>query len=172
MTRPRNRSQQDNKMAQDAIIAEDLTYRYGELRAVDRISFRVAEGEILGFLGPNGAGKTTTVKMLTGQLQPQEGRATILGMDVTKRPEKVQAQIGVCFELTNLYEQMTAEENLKLFADLFGVKFFDAGALLSRVGLAGRDRLDGERGIPIRCCAESGRGDREGRYGRCPAGRL
>jgi ABC-2 type transport system ATP-binding protein len=127
-------------MGEDAIIAEELTYQYGELTAVDHINFRVAEGEILGFLGPNGAGKTTTVKMLTGQLRPNTGRATLLGVDVTKDPKRVKAQIGVCFELTNLYEQMTAEENLDLFARLFGVRPFDAGALLQRVGLGGRER--------------------------------
>ena len=60
-------------MTNNAIVAEELTYRYGQLLAVDHVSFHVAEGEILGFLGPNGAGKTTTVKMLTGQLRPKEG---------------------------------------------------------------------------------------------------
>ena len=70
-------------MANNAIVAKDLTYRYGGLLAVDHVSFHVAEGEILGFPGPNGAGKTTTVKMLTGQLRPQEGRATLLGLDPT-----------------------------------------------------------------------------------------
>lgn len=127
-------------MADGAIVAEELVYRYGELTAVDHISFSVAPGEILGFLGPNGAGKTTAVRMLTGELKPQEGHATVLGLDVTRDTEKVQARIGVCFELTNLYEQMSAEENLKLFARLFGVKPFDAGALLVRVGLEGRER--------------------------------
>jgi ABC-2 type transport system ATP-binding protein len=92
-------------MANNAIVAEDLTYRYGLSLAVDHVSFHVAEGGILGFLGPNGAGKTTTVKMLTGQLRPQEGRATLLGLDVAREPERVQAQIGVCFELTNLYDK-------------------------------------------------------------------
>lgn len=124
----------------DAIIAEALTYHYGTLTAVDQISFRVAEGEIMGFLGPNAAGKTTAIKMLTGQLRPKGGRAILLGLDVAKNTEKVQEQIGVCFELTNLYEQMSAEENLKLFARLFGVRGFDASALLKRVGLAGRER--------------------------------
>ena len=127
-------------MAHDAIIAEELTYWYGELVAVDNISFSVAEGEILGFLGPNGAGKTTTVKMLTGQLRPKSGKATLLGMDVAKNVEKVQGDIGVCFEVTNLYEQMSAIENLKLFARLFGVRSFNADALLKRVGLAGREK--------------------------------
>src|SRR3990172_1257178 len=123
-----------------AINAEELTYRYGDLTAVDHISFHVAQGEILGFLGPNGAGKTTTVKMLTGQLRPKEGKATLLGLDVARQPKKIQAQIGICFERTNLYEQMSAKENLELFAQLFGVKPFDADALLRRVGLTGRER--------------------------------
>ncbi len=127
-------------MSQPAIIAEDLTYRYGQLTAVDHISFTVAEGEILGFLGPNGAGKSTTVKMLTGQLRPKEGRATVLGLDVARYPKQVQAQIGVCFEFTNLYEQMTGRDNLTLFARLFGVKDFDADALLRRVGLDSRGK--------------------------------
>ncbi|GAH62723.1 unnamed protein product, partial [marine sediment metagenome] len=77
-------------MASDAIVAEELTYWYGELVAVDHISFNVAEGEILGFLGPNGAGKTTVIKMLTGQLRPKAGKATLLSMDVAKNVDKVQ----------------------------------------------------------------------------------
>ena len=128
-----------------AITAEHLTYRYGELTAVDDISFTVAEGEVLGFLGPNGAGKTTTVKMLTGQTPPHSGRATLLGADVARDPAGVQARIGVCFEITNLYEQMTALENLRLFARLFGMRDVDPEALLRRVGLDGRgsDRVAG-----------------------------
>ena len=122
-----------------AIVAEELTYSYGQLLAVDHISFQVAEGEILGFLGPNGAGKTTTVKMLTGQLPPQAGRATLLGLDVARKPKQVQAQIGIGFEQTNLYENMSAEENLRLFARLFGVDA-EPGALLARIGLEGREQ--------------------------------
>lgn len=121
-----------------AIQAEDLTYQYGQLTAVDHINFSVEAGEVLGFLGPNGAGKSTTVKMLTGQLRPKEGRALLLGEDITHAREKIQAQIGVSFESTNLYEQMSALENLKLFANLFEVKNFDAMGLLEKVGLANR----------------------------------
>ena len=127
-------------MAQDAIVADELTYWFGDLVAVDHISFNVAKGEILGFLGPNGAGKTTTVKMLTGQLKPKAGKAILLGMDVTSNIEQVQSEIGVCFEETNLYQRMSALENLNLFARLFNVKSFDAYALLKRVGLAGREK--------------------------------
>ena len=127
-------------MTEDAIVATELTYRYGDLLAVDAVSFTVAAGEILGFLGPNGAGKSTTVRMLTGELPPKGGRATVLGIDIARDPEKVQAQIGVCFELTNLYEKMSAEENLRLFARLFGIKSFDPAPLLDKVGLAGREK--------------------------------
>ena len=127
-------------MTEKSIVVENLTYGYGELIAVDHISFDVAKGEILGFLGPNGAGKTTTVKMLTGQLRPKEGRATLLGYDIVTQTVEVQSRIGVCFEQTNLYEMMSAVDNLALFAELFGVSDFDAFALLKRVGLAGREK--------------------------------
>ena len=82
-------------MAKSAIRAEDLTFRYGDLTAVDHVRFEVAEGEILGFLGPNGAGKSTMVKLLTGQLRPESGTATLLGMDISKNPAEIQKQIGV-----------------------------------------------------------------------------
>ena len=127
-------------MTDYSIVAEDLTYWYGDFVAVDHISFEVAEGEIMGFLGPNGAGKSTTWNMLTGQSKPKEGKATILGWDIAKDSQKVKAEIGVCFEYTNLYEQMTAEENLSLFARLFGIGQFDADALLKRVDLEGWEK--------------------------------
>jgi ABC-2 type transport system ATP-binding protein len=131
-------------MADYAIVAEDLTYSYGDLLAVNHINFEVGKGEILGFLGPNGAGKTTTVKMLTGQIKPRGGRAILLGMDVAKNIEQVQGHIGVCFETTNLYEQMTAIENLNFFARLFGIKSFDVMEYLHRVGLEdrGKDKVE------------------------------
>jgi ABC-2 type transport system ATP-binding protein len=127
-------------MTGDAIVADGLTFSYGDGLAVNHVSFTVPEGTIFGFLGPNGAGKTTTLKMLTGQLMPQKGKATLLGMDIARQRDQIQAQIGVCFEITNLYEQMSAEENLKLFARLFGVNGFEPGPLLERVGLVGREK--------------------------------
>ena len=125
-------------MREMSIIAEDLTYRYGERTAVDHINFQLAAGEVLGFLGPNGAGKSTTMKMLTGQLRPTEGKAMLLGMDITQQTSRVRGQIGVAFEMSNLYEKMSAIENLALFARLFGVKGFNALTLLEKVGLGGR----------------------------------
>lgn len=125
-------------MSDTAIIAEGLTYQYGDLTAVDHIGFEVARQEIFAFLGPNGAGKSTTVNMLTGQLRPKDGAATVLGIDVASKPNQVQAKIGVCFEISNLYQQLSAIDNLMLFARLFGVTDFDPVALIRRVGLDGR----------------------------------
>ena len=127
-------------MPEDAIFAENLTYRYGQLTAVDHITFQVAKQEILGFLGPNGVGKTTTVKMLTGQIKPVEDRVFIQGIDVARHLKQVQGPIGVCFEASNLYAQLSDEDNLRLLARLFGVKDFGASTLLKRVGLDGRGK--------------------------------
>jgi ABC-2 type transport system ATP-binding protein len=125
-------------MVEKAIVAQDLTFRYGDLTAVDHISFSVDEGEILGFLGPNGAGKSTTMKMLTGQLRPQSGTISILGSPLEGNTTGILAQIGVCFEEKNLYLNMSAIENLSFFASLFGKKNVDIGGLLQRVGLENR----------------------------------
>lgn len=128
---------------QNAISVLALSYFYGDIKAVDGISFDVAPGEILGFLGPNGAGKSTTIKILTGRLTPRTGQAYILGSAVTKDSPEIQARMGVCFEEKNLYVNMTGEENLRFFARLHGMKHFDPKPLLRRVGLAerGADRV-------------------------------
>ncbi len=126
------------------ISVEKITYSYNKKPAVDSISFYIEEGKILGFLGPNGAGKTTTLKLLTGQLVPQGGKISILGIEMlAKKKEKIQAQIGVCFEEKNLYEDMSASENLKFFASLFGIKKFNPQELLEKVGLSseGKDKV-------------------------------
>lgn len=119
----------------DSIKVDSIAYAYDGNQAVDHISFNVGEGEVLGFLGPNGAGKTTTLKMLTGLLPIQEGKVAILGMDISRNKKDVQARIGVCFEEKNLYEEMSAVENLKFFASLFGVRDCKPDNLLERVGL-------------------------------------
>ena len=118
------------------IQADNLVFKYGDLLAVDDVSFTVKPGEVLGFLGPNGAGKSTTIKMLTGQIKPYSGHLQVLGSE----PYRIKQHIGVCFERTNLYEHMTARENLNFFAKLFSIKKFRAEHLLTRVGLG--DRMD------------------------------
>jgi ABC-2 type transport system ATP-binding protein len=125
-------------MSDQAIEVSDLSYSYGDIKAVDGVSFSVAPGEIMGFLGPNGAGKSTTIKMLTGQLKPDSGSIRVLGLDHNGHREEIQARMGVCFEEKNLYESMSGEENLSFFASLFGLKDIDTDGLLRRVGLADR----------------------------------
>ncbi len=127
-----------------AIEATDLRFSYGDHLAVDGVSIEVAPGEILGFLGPNGAGKSTTIKMLTGQLVPDAGNVRILGMDMKRDREVIHGRMGVCFEEKNLYNNMSARENLTFFAELFGVDV-DVEEHLRRVDLADRadDRVAG-----------------------------
>jgi ABC-2 type transport system ATP-binding protein len=131
-------------MTSPAIEVLDLGYAYGDHHAVRGISFQVDPGEILGFLGPNGAGKSTTVKMLIGLLRPRSGKALVLGKDVTCARKSIQARIGVCFEEKNLYLDMTAQENLRFYARLFGIRKLDTDRLMRRVGLADRakDRVE------------------------------
>jgi ABC-type multidrug transport system ATPase subunit len=135
----------DGALREVALLAEDIGYAYGERVAVDGVSFTVARGEILGFLGPNGAGKSTAIKMLTGQLPPRSGRIEVLGMPMPARRAEIQARIGVSFEEKNLYPSLSAHENLRFFARLFGITDVDADAMLERVGLGGRgkERISG-----------------------------
>ena len=124
----------------NAIEVKDLKHSYGDFEAVKAVSFEVAPGEILGFLGPNGAGKSTTIKVLSGQVKQQAGKVSLLGMDRKGDRAKIQARINVAFEEKNLYDDMSAEENLRFFAELYGVKDVDTDALLKRVGLEDRKK--------------------------------
>lgn len=123
-----------------AIETHELTRDYDGFRAVDRLTFDVAAGEIFGFLGPNGAGKTTTIKMLTGQLRPTSGRAAVWGYDVVRQRASIKPVIGVVFEFQNIYERMTAAENLRFSARLYGINGRRVEEMLAQVGLAGQER--------------------------------
>jgi len=124
------------------IQAEALTKSYGNLKAVDQVSFHVREGEIYGLLGPNGAGKTTTLSMVSGLLQPDEGRVIFDGVDLAAEPIRVKQQLGVVPQEVALYEELTARENLHFWGGLYGLsgaKLKDAvAAVLEHVGLTGR----------------------------------
>lgn len=105
----------------DAVVAGELSRRFGDFTAVDRVSFQVRTGEIFGFLGPNGAGKTTTIRMLTGLLAPSEGEARVAGYDVTRSPDQVRQRIGYMSQLFSLYGDLTVLENIEFFAGLYQV---------------------------------------------------
>ncbi len=105
-------------MSDKAVQVENLTRKFGELTAVDGVSFSVEKGEILGLLGPNGAGKSTLIRMLCTLLRPTSGTATVSGYDILKEPDKVRRHIGLVAEKLILYERLTAEENLRLFGRL------------------------------------------------------
>jgi len=102
----------------DAIVAEGLVKRYGELEALKDVSFVVPEGRVLGLLGPNGAGKTTAVRILTTLLRADEGRATVLGNDVRADAPNVRASIGLAGQYAAVDENLTANENLRLVGRL------------------------------------------------------
>ena len=123
-----------------AIKVQNLTRDYNGLRAVDSISFAVEPGEIFGFLGPNGAGKTTTIKMLTGQLRPTLGTARVAGYDVVTERQQLKPQIGVVFEYQNIYERLSARDNLVFSARLYGVDKARVNTVLAQVGLTDRAR--------------------------------
>ena len=103
------------------IKAEGLTKQFGDFVATDHVSFEVYEGEIFGFLGANGAGKTTAMRMLCGLSQPSDGKATVAGFDVAKEHEKVKRHIGYMSQKFSLYDDLTVEENLKLFGGIYGM---------------------------------------------------
>ena len=104
-----------------AINVRSLTKHYGDIVAVDHVSFEVKSGEIFGFLGPNGAGKTTTVRLLTGQTKPTSGLAKVAGFDTVNESTQAKERIGVVPEVSNLYDEMSAWDNLIFAAQLYGV---------------------------------------------------
>lgn len=105
----------------NAIEAVDLTKYYGDFLAVDHINFTVGKGEIFGFLGPNGAGKSTTIRMLTGISSPSEGMASIMGFDIVKQPVEAKSIMGIVPDISNIYTELTAQENLIFTGKLYGI---------------------------------------------------
>jgi len=106
---------------ENAIEVSDLTKHYGNVTAVDGATFSVARGEFYGLLGPNGAGKTTTIRMLTGLTKPSSGTAKVAGRDCTREALAVKQRIGVVSEVSNLYNEMSAWDNLMFIGELYGV---------------------------------------------------
>jgi ABC-2 type transport system ATP-binding protein len=121
-------------MGAEAIISiHDLTRRFGDLVAVDRLNLEIAKGEIFGLVGPDGAGKTTTLRMVCGLMDPTEGRAIVAGRDVAKELDAVKDQIGYMAQKFGLYQDLTVEENMDFYADLFGILGRERAELKSRL---------------------------------------
>ena len=104
-----------------AIAVENIVKRYGTFEAVKGVSFEVADGEIFGLLGPNGAGKSTLIRMMTTLIPVTAGRALIAGHDVTREPDAVRRLIGVIPQALTSDIDLTVEENLSIYAKLYGV---------------------------------------------------
>ena len=106
---------------QSAIVVDGLTKNFPGVRAVDALSFDVRAGEIFGLVGPDGAGKTTTLRMLAGIMAPDAGKATVAGFDVAREPERVKHDLSYMPQRFGLYEDLSVDENIRFYADLFGV---------------------------------------------------
>ena len=104
-----------------ALILENLTKVYGTQTAVNHLNFAVEAGEIFGYLGPNGSGKTTTIKMLCGLVVPSEGTTIVNGYDVIKQSDKVRMSIGYMSQQFSLYRNLTSDQNLDFYAELYGL---------------------------------------------------
>jgi ABC-2 type transport system ATP-binding protein len=124
------------------ISVERLHRTYGEVTAVDDLSFTVEAGEIVGLIGPNGAGKTTTLRSMAGILRPTSGRVLVAGCDMVQAPEQAKRQLAFMPDEPHLFEYMTVEEHLRLIGRLYGVQDVMARAqsLLDELELRGKER--------------------------------
>ena len=130
----------------------DLTKKFGNFTAVDKISFHVHEGEIFGFLGANGAGKTTAMKMLTGLLSPTSGKASVAGYDVYRQSEQIKKHIGYMSQKFSLYEDLTVAENITFYAGIYGLSDeqikVKTNFLLNKLGLE-KSRKELIKSLPL-----------------------
>ena len=118
----------------EAIIRiENLTRRFDALTAVDHLNLEVARGEIFGLVGPDGAGKTTTLRLLSGLMNPTSGRAWVAGHDVAQEPQAVKDRIGYMAQRFGLYQDLTVDENMFFYADLFGIPAEERSRLLPQL---------------------------------------
>ena len=117
------------------ISVRDVRKAYGSLQAVDGVSFEVSQGEFFGILGPNGAGKTTTLEIVEGLRRADSGEVTVLGQPPWPRNERLLPRIGVQLQASSFFERLTAREQIRTFASLYGIPAAAADAMLGTVGL-------------------------------------
>ncbi len=110
-----------NAPADDVVVAQRLTKRFGGFTAVDHLDLRIARGDVMGFIGPNGAGKSTTIRMFCGLILPTEGSASVAGFDVGSQPQQVREHIGYMSQKFSLYGDLTVRENLRFFGGIYHV---------------------------------------------------
>lgn len=139
---------QDNTSAAEVISVRDLTKRFGSFTAVDHISFSVARGEIFGFLGANGAGKTTAMRMLCGLSFPTSGSGTVAGFDIVSQSEQIKRRIGYMSQRFSLYADLSVEQNLRLFATIYGMSASDIRSATAR--LFRELEMESVRSTPVR----------------------
>ncbi len=137
------------ELLQSAIVAKGLAKSFPGVRAVDSLSFDVRAGEIFGLVGPDGAGKTTTLRMLAGIMPPDAGAATVAGFNVVRNPEGAKHALSYMPQRFGLYEDLTVDENIRFYADLFGVRKAErderSAQLLQAAGMSEfRKRLAGK----------------------------
>jgi ABC-2 type transport system ATP-binding protein len=133
----------NHSMAKDvehAIEVENLTKRYGDLLAVNDISFTVRKGEVFAFLGPNGAGKTTTVEIIETIRTPTSGKVSLLGMDVTKKKRKIVRRIGVLPQGFSSFDRITVRETIQYYSRLFNCRNTDIDALIELANLKDKSK--------------------------------
>ena len=131
-------------MDEYAVESINLTKRFGDFIAVDDVSFTARAGEIFAMLGPNGSGKSTTIRMLCGILDPTSGTARVAGIDVRENPDAVKARIGYMSQKFSLYSDLTAYENLRFFAGVYGIPRAEQEGRIAEImgltGLRGREK--------------------------------
>jgi ABC-2 type transport system ATP-binding protein len=130
-------------MTEYTVEADNLTKKFGDFTAVDRVSFRVRQGEVYGWLGPNGAGKTTTIRMLLGLLKITDGSARVLGYDPSTQTKTMQARVGYMSQLFTLYNDLTARENIRFYGQAYGLSRAELdrrqAEIIEMAGLQGRE---------------------------------
>jgi len=136
-------------LSNPVVLAKELTKRFDGFTAVDRVSFALEAGEILGYLGPNGSGKTTTLRMILGLIQPTSGRAQLFGQTVSQGGDEIRQRVGYVSQRSALYDELTVAENLAFYARAYGVR--QAGPVTDVMGELGLEGMAATRAgdLPI-----------------------